>query len=62
MIDGPIVKEVLRDHLLDHLPYLLPELLRRDLLSMLCRNDDRVDAQGDLRATVLFILTVTWDF
>jgi hypothetical protein len=57
MIDGPIVKEVLRDNLLDHLlQYLLPELLRRDLLSVLCGNDDRVDAQGDRRATVLLIL------
>jgi hypothetical protein len=57
VIDGPIVKEVLRDNLLDNfLQYLLPELLRRDLLSVLCRNDDRVHAQGDSRAAVLLIL------
>ena len=57
MIDSPIVKEVLRDNLLDHLlQYLLSELLRRDLLSVLCRNDDRVHAQGDRRASVLLIL------
>jgi hypothetical protein len=57
MIDGPIVKEVLRDNLLDDfLQYLLPELLRRDLLSVLCRNDDCVHAQRDSRAAVLLIL------
>jgi hypothetical protein len=57
VIDGPIVKEVLRDNLLDHLfQYLLPELLRRDLLSVLCRNDDRVHAQGNRRAAVFLIL------
>ena len=57
MIDGPIVKEVLRDNLLDHLlQYLLPELLRRELLSVLCGNDDCVHAEGDRRAAVLLIL------
>ena len=63
MIDSPIVKEVLRDNLLDHLlQYLLPELLRRDLFSVLSRNDDRVHAEGDRRAAVLLFSTVTWVF
>ena len=57
MIDGPTVKEVLRDNLLDYLlQYLFPELLRRDLLSVLCGNDDLVHAQGDRRAAILLIL------
>ena len=57
MIDGPIVKKVLRDNLLDDLLQdLLPELLRRDLLSVLCGDDDRVHAQRDSRATVLLVL------
>ena len=57
MIDGPTVKEVLRDSLLDYLlQYLFPELLCRDLLSVLCGNDDLVHAQGDRRAAILLIL------
>ncbi len=57
MIDGPIVKKVLRDNLLDNLlQYLLPEVLRRDLLGMLCRNNDRVHAQRDGSTTVLLVL------
>ncbi len=57
MIDGPIIKKVLWDNLLDDLlQYLPPELLRRDFLRVLRGDDDSVDAQGDSRTTFLPVL------
>lgn len=56
MIDGPVIKEVLGDDLLDDLfQDFLPEVLRRDLLGVLCRDDDGVYTQRDGRATVLLV-------
>ena len=56
MIDGPVIKEVLGDDLLDNLfQDLLPEVLRRDLFGVLCRDDDGVYTQRDSRATVLLV-------
>ncbi len=56
MVDGPVIKEVLGDDLLDDLfQDLLPEVLRRDLLGVLCRDDDGVYTQRDSRATVLLV-------
>jgi hypothetical protein len=56
MIDGPVIKEVLGDDLLDDLfQDLPPEVLRRDLLGVLCRDDDGVYTQRDSRATVLLV-------
>ena len=56
MIDGPVIEEVLGDDLLDDLfQNFLPEVLRRNLLGMLRRNDDGVYTQRDSRATVLLV-------
>ena len=56
MVDGPIIKQVLRDNLLDDLfQDFLPEVLRRNLLSVLRGDDDGIYAQRDGRATVLLV-------
>ena len=56
MIDGPIIKEVFGDDLLDDLfQDLFPEVLRRDLLSVLCGNNNGVYTQRDGRAAVLLV-------
>ena len=57
MIDSPVIKEIIGDNLLDDLfQDLFPEVLRRDLLSVLCGNDDGVYTQRDSRAAVLLVL------
>ena len=56
MIDGPVIQEVRGDDLFDDLfKDLFPEVLRRDLLGVLCRDDDGVYTQRDSRATVLLV-------
>jgi hypothetical protein len=56
MVDGPIIKEVLGDNLLDDLfQNFLSEVLRRDLLSVLCGDDNGIYTQRDSRATVLLV-------
>ena len=56
MVDGPIIKEVLGDNLLDDLfQNFLPEVLRRDLLGVLCGDDDGIYTQRDGGTTVLLV-------
>lgn len=57
VVDGPIVEEVGRDDLLDDLlENLLAELLSGDLLSMLSRDNDRVNTERDRGTTILLVL------
>jgi hypothetical protein len=57
MINGPFIKEVLGDDLLDNVFHnLLAKLLCRDLLGVLCGDDNGVDTERDRRAAVLLVL------
>ena len=57
VVNGAIVKEMGRNDLLDDLvKNLLAELLGRNLLGVLSRNDDGVNTERDGGATVLLVL------
>lgn len=57
MVDGTVIQEVGRNNLLDDLlKDLLAEVKSRDLLSMLSRDDDSINAKGDSSTTILLIL------
>lgn len=61
VVDNSVVKKVLGDNLLDDLlKDLLSELLGRDLLSVLSRDDDSVDTEGD-HSTILTLLVLNGD-
>ena len=57
VVDGALIKELSRDHLLDDLAQdLFPEVLRRNRVGMLSRNDDGVDTERNGGTTVLLVL------
>jgi len=57
VVDGLLIKEVSGDDLLDDLfANLRAEIFSRDFLSMLSRNDNGIDAEGDGGTAVLLVL------
>lgn len=57
VVDGALIEKLLRDHLRDDLlPDGLPEVLSRDLLSMLSGDDYGVDTEGNRSAALLPVL------